>query len=65
MYVKLSWLHITLFKPVAGNRHQKRGEAKIKIKYVKKKVFDVFDIKLKIYCYRCTLHQTDKRVSYF
>lgn len=38
MYVKLSWLHITLFKPVAGNRHQKRGEAKIKIKYVKKKV---------------------------
>ena len=28
MYVKLSWLHITLFKPVAGNRHQKRDEAK-------------------------------------
>ena len=58
MYMKLSWLHITLFKPVAGNRHQKRGEAKNN----KKKVFD---IELKIYGYRCTLHQTNKRVSYF
>lgn len=33
MYLKFSWLHITLFKPVAGNKHQKRGEAK-KLKYV-------------------------------